>query len=91
MPSTPASFEQLRSSCVPAYVECVAAAAGDATPHVTRSCRFVFPPAPAADAGTAAREDNGASVKLRTNGQLQVEALRLQRLSGSNLWGRGRR
>jgi hypothetical protein len=47
-------------------------------PHracVTPSSSFVFPPAPSAEAGAAAKEEaTQASVKLRTNGQLQVLA-----------------
>ena len=68
MPSLPASFQQLCASCVPAFVE------------------FSFPPAPPADAGAAAKEDKaggGGSVKLRTNGQLQV-GLRLLLVCGSD-------
>ncbi len=43
--------------------------------NVTVWCRFTFPPALSADAGSAAQEDGGASVTLRTNGQLQARVL----------------
>ena len=42
---------------------------------MTPSSSFAFPPAPSAEAGAAAKEEaTQASVKLRTNGQLQVLA-----------------
>ena len=87
MPNAPASYQELCASCAPAYVEC------DLTAVILRSnshvpSRFAFPPAPSADAGAAAKDDGsggGATVKLRTNGQLQVRALPDKVICGSNL------
>jgi hypothetical protein len=52
--------------------------------------RFQFPPTPSADAGAVAKDDAPqASVKMRTNGQLQARGSAAERLLMSNVYDAG--